>query len=348
MEGAALFEKLGEMTGTVAVEAVLFVGGSAAFKAFEATSAGKAVIEAAQTGGAALKTRVASFVSDEAAALAKKRFATGIVGIGTGVPLSAAALKDGAIVAGNLLGKGYVKFAEFSKQMVNELGEAIKPYLEKLYREGLISLDLSKGKQILNSSGKVIDEAIIREAKEKTIQLVQENKVKELKEYLGQINNKYGGDLEYELKQTVEKNIDNLNETARRTVDTHDLLGGHTKEFHIGRSESWLRNRLKTDPTLTYVESASSFKNEETGNRVLGKFTKQFDKEIKEFAKATQEGERLQFVFETGEPSLGVGVTRGKGKTWDSTKAYVMIVKDNSEKGWHIVTLLSDFSKGDG
>ena len=52
------------------------------------------------------------------------------------------------------------------------------------------------------------------------------------------------------------KYVDNLSETTRRNVDTHDLLGGHIRDKHIGRSENWLRDRLKNDKSLADVEFA--------------------------------------------------------------------------------------------
>lgn len=76
----------------------------------------------------------------------------------------------------------------------------------------------------------------------------------------------------------------------------------------------------------------------------MGKFTKDFDKDIQTFLKTPNKG-KLQVVFETGEPSLGIGVTRGKSGTWDSTKVYVMVIKDSSEKGYHIQTSFPTLSK---
>ncbi len=48
-----------------------------------------------------------------------------------------------AIVAGNKLKNGAVKFADFSKQMKAEFGKQIEPYLEKLYRGKMTELGLT-------------------------------------------------------------------------------------------------------------------------------------------------------------------------------------------------------------
>jgi hypothetical protein len=58
----------------------------------------------------------------------------------SGIP--ADAMLDMAVVAGNKIGKGAVKFGEFSTQMVEKFGEKVKPYIEKLYREQMIELNL--------------------------------------------------------------------------------------------------------------------------------------------------------------------------------------------------------------
>ncbi len=60
------------------------------------------------------------------------------------MPLGAAAIKDLTILAGNKIKNGAIKFAEFSNQMIKDLGGKTKPYLEKLYREQMIELGLGK------------------------------------------------------------------------------------------------------------------------------------------------------------------------------------------------------------
>ena len=190
----------------------------------------------------------------------------------------------------------------------------------------------------------MINEAIVREAKEKVFDLVKNNKPLELQEFLegtNGIRNKYGKEFVDELNKSKAEFVDNLYDASRRTVDTHDLLGGHIGEEHIGRSETWLRNRL-IKPEMKLESYASSFKNEETANRALGKFVKSYENEIESFLRSSDR--RLQVVFDFGESS-GIGVTRGKSGVWESDKVYVMIVKDNSEKGWHVVTAYPTLAK---
>lgn len=81
--------------------------------------------------------------SDEAATFAANRLrarlaATTLYG---GIP--ADALADLAIISANKIKNGAIKFADFSKEMIDEVGEKIKPFLEKLYREQMVKLDLA-------------------------------------------------------------------------------------------------------------------------------------------------------------------------------------------------------------
>jgi DNase/tRNase domain of colicin-like bacteriocin len=46
-------------------------------------------------------------------------------------------------VAGNRISNGAVKFADFSRKLVDEFGDRVKPYVEKLYREQMIELNLA-------------------------------------------------------------------------------------------------------------------------------------------------------------------------------------------------------------
>ncbi len=89
------------------------------------------------------KVKIAETFSDEAASLARKRLIVGLVGIGANTPLPASFLKDFAVIAGNKLKNGGMKFADFAKQMIEEFGDIVNPYVEKLAREQIIKLGLT-------------------------------------------------------------------------------------------------------------------------------------------------------------------------------------------------------------
>lgn len=341
---------IGHLVGSVVTGILIGKGAGELGNILKATKTGAALIEKANLLKSAAVIKVAEKFTDEAASLAKSNFFKRLETLGvrpnnfTNIAFDPELWASASKVAGNLIGKGYAKFGDFAAQIRKELGNLSDEVVGKLYREQIISLDLSKGKQIISSSGKAIDEATVKEAKEKVFDLVKNNKSVELDNYLEQIKNKYGTDFLKELKETRTGYVENLYETGRRNIDVHDLFGGHNREQHIGRSENWLRNRLDTDPSLKDTKYASSFRNEEVANRVLGKFVKQYEKELETFLKTPNKG-KLEIVFETGEPSLGLGVKRGKSGTWDSTRAYVMIVKDTSEKGWYIHTTYPTLAK---
>ena len=343
----------GYVVGTVIVEALLAKGAGAALSALGKTKAGAEFLarigklkELVSLG----KAKVAEAFTDEAAGLAKQKFfqrlrelglsPNNITNLAADPELWGRALQ----IAGNAVSKGYTKFAAFKTQVIKELGEIAEPQLKKLYRESLISLDLSQGKQVINSSGKVIDEAIVKEAKEKVIELTmngQSKDVAELKEYLHQIGNKYGTEFENELKKTVEQTVDNVYE-GRRTPEIHDLLGGHTiydmfngeiDTKHIGKTIEQLKERLAKQSGIEY---ASSFTNLERANKAQREFIKHYEKEIAEWLKSgsTKPFERK---LELGT-ELGNVVGRGKFGTKSATKVQAVLAKDGTEQGWHIAT----------
>lgn len=166
--------------------------------------------------------------------------------------------------------------------------------------------------------------------------LVKQNKSVELEKYLSkEIRESYGKEFEKELRKTADGYVDGLYETSRRTVDTHDLLGGHIREQHIGRSETWLRNRLM-QPEMKNVNFASSFYNEATANRAVGRFVNQHKNEIEAWLNNPNSA-KFEKIFEF-EESAGIVVERGKTGLKESSKIYVMLTKDSTANGWHFVT----------
>jgi hypothetical protein len=87
----------------------------------------------------------------------------------------------------------------------------------------------TSARQVLSSSGAVIDPQIVREAKEAVAKLAAEGKAVELKDYLAQMHRRYGRDMLAELGDTVTETVERVN-GARRDIDAHELLGGHTVE----------------------------------------------------------------------------------------------------------------------
>lgn len=135
-------EMIGELVGSAIVELLLGKGIGKAGSILAKTKTGAELIEKAKILKAATATKLAETFSDEAAKLAsvraKKTLATTLY---SGIPANV--LADIAIVAGNKVKNGAIKFAEFSKQMVDDFGEKVKPYLDKIYREKMIELGLA-------------------------------------------------------------------------------------------------------------------------------------------------------------------------------------------------------------
>jgi hypothetical protein len=121
---------------------------------------------------------------------------------------------------------------------------------------------------------------------------------------------------------------------ARRDIQMQDAAGGHTIERHVGKSEAWLRKRLENDPDIGNF--ASSFHNEAIANRVQGRIVNRFQNQIQEYLKS---GQKRPLVIEVDmrEP-VGILVERGKSGSITTTKATVVIARDQSKQGWHFAT----------
>ncbi len=118
----------------------------------------------------------------------------------------------------------------------------------------------------------------------------------------------------------------------RRSVSSHESAGGHTGERHVGRSENWLRQRLRNEPNL---EHASSFRNESAANRTQGRFTRRFREQIQTWLR----GNQARFVrdIDMGQP-IGIVLERGSSCANQTSRARVVLVRDNSTLGWHFLT----------
>jgi len=211
----------------------------------------------------ATTAKIAEAFSDEAASAAASRLRGRLqqATLYAGVP--ADALIDLAVVATNKVKNGVKDFTEFSKQMVVEFGESVRPELRKAFDKGVDAV--------------------------------------------------YG---------------------SRRDLDLHELLGGHTIEKHVGKTEKWLRQRLKDNPL---IEATSSFYNKEVANRAQIQTTKLYGKEFDEWAKNSASDFPIKRVIEMNEPA-GIVVMRGKDGIQISSKVEVRVVKDNTERGWHIIS----------
>lgn len=207
--------------------------------------------------------KIAESFSDEAASAAASRLRGRLqqTTLYAGVP--ADVLVDLAVVATNKVKNGVKDFTEFSKQMVVEFGESVRPELRKAFDKGVDAV--------------------------------------------------YG---------------------SRRVLDLHELLGGHTIEKHVGKTEKWLKARLEKEPD---IRSASTFYNKEVANRAQMQATKLYGKEFDEWAKNSASDFPIKRVIEMNEPA-GIVVIRGKDGIQVSSKVEVRVVKDNTERGWHIIS----------
>lgn len=193
----------------------------------------------------------------------------------------------------------------------------------------------TSAREVLSSSGSVIDAQVVREAKETVAKLTSEGKAEELKDFLARMHNRYGDDMLSELGDTVTETVEKLN-GGRRDIDAYELLGGHTVEKHVGKTEKWLRERLLNDPTLRSEKFASSFYDKAIANRAQMQAVKTFRSRIDEWLKG-ESSLPLKLNIDIGEPA-GIVVTRGRSGSTVSSTVRVVIVRDNTAQGWHVLT----------
>ena len=119
---------------------------------------------------------------------------------------------------------------------------------------------------------------------------------------------------------------------SRRDVRGHENEGGHTIERHVGKSTEWLRNRARTDRT---TDVASSFNTEANANLTQARFIKESKGEIQKWL---ENDSKVPFRGNISmDREIGI-VVDDKGKVMTSNKARIILVKDNSELGYHILT----------
>jgi hypothetical protein len=134
-------EMVGELVGSAVVEILIGKGIGKAGGILAKTKTGaKLLDDAARLKNAGL-LKLAETFSDEAANLArqsaKNRLRRLSSQLNSGLPVDPQLLRDLTVISGNKVKNGAIKFADFARQMVDEFGAAIRPQLEKLYREAM-------------------------------------------------------------------------------------------------------------------------------------------------------------------------------------------------------------------
>lgn len=129
-------EMVGELVGAAIFEILLTKGVGKFGAILEKTKTGAELMEKAKLLKSTTTAKIAEAFSDDAAKVARQKFSQKMANqLYSGIPVDA--LADLAIIATNKVSKGITKFADFSRLMIQELGENVRPQLEKLYREAM-------------------------------------------------------------------------------------------------------------------------------------------------------------------------------------------------------------------
>ncbi len=152
-------EMAGELVGQAVVEILLGKGAGRAAGILRQTRAGQTILNRADDVARQTGRAIAGAFSDEAAQAAAQRVRQRLRQMNTqlnaGLPIDPQLLADMAVVAGNKLQRGAVRFSEFTRQMAAELGDGVKSHmrdLEQVYRDTMQRLGF----------GNQIDEGDIR------------------------------------------------------------------------------------------------------------------------------------------------------------------------------------------
>ena len=116
-------------------------------------------------------------------------------------------------------------------------------------------------------------------------------------------------------------------------MQAHDAAGGHTIDRHVGKSDTWLKNRLGKEPRLA---AASTFTSEAAANRAQGAFVNNNSAQIKKWLADPDGGYTFSRV-DTGKP-IGRVLIRAEAASKTTTKANFALERDSSKAGWHFLT----------
>lgn len=134
-------EMIGELVGQAVVEILIGKGIGKAGGILAKTKTGAKLLEEASNLKKVGLVKLAETFSDDAAEIArqsaKNRLRQLSTQLNSGIPLDPHLLKDLSVIAGNKIKNGATAFADFTRQMIDDFGEQVKPHLERLYREAM-------------------------------------------------------------------------------------------------------------------------------------------------------------------------------------------------------------------
>lgn len=110
------------------------------------------------------------------------------------------------------------------------------------------------------------------------------------------------------------------------------MRGGHTLARHVGKSDTWLTNRLANNPTLT---QASSFTNTATAEGVIGTTIGANRNTINSWLKNNTNQSTLELTY---SGTKTIGRTADKSGVTNSTNATVVLQRSSDGKSYYVKT----------
>ena len=121
---------------------------------------------------------------------------------------------------------------------------------------------------------------------------------------------------------------------ARHDLSTDEVLGGHTLERHVGRSDDQLRERLRREPNIS---AASTYTDRVTAERVIAHALDESAPTIDRWQERT--GRRQNLVVDRVEPSpIGRSLRRGQRASSPCAHALVVLRWDLRREQSYVLT----------
>jgi hypothetical protein len=115
-------------------------------------------------------------------------------------------------------------------------------------------------------------------------------------------------------------------------LEAHDARGGHTLKKHSGKSDAYLRARIKKEG----LKEASTFTNDDVANDAVAIAVARNERLISSDLATAPDGKLPLLPIDLQRP---IGrIMAANGATTPSGKVLVVVVKDESPLGYHVLT----------
>ena len=122
--------------------------------------------------------------------------------------------------------------------------------------------------------------------------------------------------------------------STRHDLSSDEVLGGHTLERHVGRTDEQLRERLRREPNIS---AASTYTDRDTAEQVIGRAFEESAAMVDRWASRT--GRRPNLLLDRTEPrAIGRSLRRSAHTASDCDHALVVVRWDERRSRSYVLT----------